>query len=117
MFNQLLTVGNFYWGADDSFCPPLPSAGVRGRFASAWVDDDGGITFIRDPLGLNKLFVSVDDAGNVSAASYLIDLVRGGTTFESISSVPPGHVARFDPNQQLAALERYTAPPPEVAEA
>jgi asparagine synthetase B (glutamine-hydrolysing) len=116
MFEQLLTVGNFYW-ADDHFCPHLPCAGVRGRFASATADRDGVITLVRDPLGLNKLFVSVDGAGHVFAASYLIDLVRRGASFESISSVPPGHVVRLDPVRQSATLERYAAPAPEAADA
>ncbi|HEU4891298.1 MAG TPA: asparagine synthase-related protein [Vicinamibacterales bacterium] len=116
MFDQLLTVGNFYW-VDDRFCPPLPSAHVRGRFASASTDRNGVITFIRDPFGLNKLFVSVDEDGNVFAGSYLIDLVRRGTSFASITSVPPGHVARLDPNRRTATLERYAAPPPEKANA
>ena len=47
------------------------------------------ITFIRDPFGLNKLFVSVDEDGNVFAASYLIDLVRRGGTI-SLSGVYGG---------------------------
>ena len=116
MFDQLLTVGNFYWGTDDRFCPPLPNAHVRGRFASASAGRDGVITFIRDPLGLNKLFVSVEETGDVVAASYLIDLVRRGQSFETISSVPPGQVVRFDPNQGQATREYYAAPPPESAD-
>jgi asparagine synthetase B (glutamine-hydrolysing) len=112
MFDQLLTVGNFYW-EDDRFCPPLPSAHVRGRFASASADRDGVITFIRDPLGLNKLFVSLDETGDVFAASYLIDLVRHGASFGSIMSVPPGHVARLDPNRRTATLQRYATAPVE----
>jgi asparagine synthetase B (glutamine-hydrolysing) len=112
MFDQLLTIGNFYW-AGDRFCPPLPSPDVRGRFASARVDHDGVITFVRDRLGLNKLFVSFEEAGNVFAANYLIDVVRRGSSLEKTFSVPPAHVVRFDQNRGLTTLERYAAPPPE----
>jgi asparagine synthetase B (glutamine-hydrolysing) len=111
MFDQLLTIGNFYW-ADDRFCPPLPSPHVRGRFASAWADRDGVITFVRDRFGLNKLFVSFED-GHVFAASYLIDMVRRGSSLENTFSVPPAHVVRLDPNRGLTTLERYAAPLPE----
>ena len=113
MFDQQLTIGNFYW-ADDRFCPPLPSPGARGRFASAWANRDGVITFVRDRFGLNKLFVSFEEDGNVFAASYLIDVVRRGSSLENTFSVPPAHVVRFDPNRGLITLERYCAPPEEA---
>jgi asparagine synthetase B (glutamine-hydrolysing) len=116
MFEHLLTVGNSYW-AGDTFCPDLPAADVRGRFAFASVDADGVITLVRDPLGLNKLFVSVQETGRVLAANYLIDLVRVGAGFESIYSVPPGHVVRLDRSRGAAACQRHAAPEPRCADA
>jgi asparagine synthetase B (glutamine-hydrolysing) len=117
MCDSLLTVTSFYWGPDGEFRPPLAldpagrtgtaPAQVEGRFALASSDQDGSVVLVRDRLGLNKLFVAVDDTGTIRTASYAIDLVRHGIPFECIHSVPPGYVVRAWPACGAIQLHRY----------
>jgi asparagine synthetase B (glutamine-hydrolysing) len=117
MLESLLTIKNFCWSAD-AFCPSIEvgraavfdrasAAALQGRFAFASPRPDGGVTLARDRLGLNKLFLAIHESGTVLAANYLIDLVRRGVPFESIYSVPAGHLLHLDPAQDVVALSRY----------
>ena len=113
---SLLTVNNFCWGPDGAFRPPMPLdsgraepgalAQVHGRFACASTAANGGSHSPAIDLGLNKLFVSLDETGAVLAGSFLIDLIRRGAPFECIYSVPPGHVVELGPDPG-----RDSAPP------
>jgi asparagine synthetase B (glutamine-hydrolysing) len=64
----------------------------------------------RDRLGLNKLFLAIHESGSVVVANYLIDLVRWGVPFESVYSVPAGHVLELDSQLNIAASSRYWDP-------
>ncbi len=114
MFKSLLSVGNVCWSGDAYHTTSDPIAvracrGVplHGRFAYVSPGSDGVVTLARDRLGLNKLFVAVEESGTVVAANYLIDLVRKGVPFEAIYSVPAGYVVRITPRQDRVEATRY----------
>lgn len=114
MFESLLNIRNFCWsgGAYHTAGDPIAiraSHGVqlRGRFAYASCGPDGVVTLARDRLGLNKLFLAVQESGGVVAANYLIDLVRHGVPFEAIYSVPAGYIVRIAPQHNLVETCRY----------
>lgn len=123
MLEHLLRIGNIHWSGD-AYRPALTggrsAAGAdadalrcaQGRFAAAFHGDEPGVVLLRDPLGLNKLFACLHESGMVVAANYLIDLVDYGAPFESIYSVPAGHIVRLDPRSRKITLERYAAVPP-----
>jgi asparagine synthetase B (glutamine-hydrolysing) len=113
MFESLLSITNFCWSGDAYHNAPQPiappsslSAPPQGRFAFAVPAADGGVLLARDRLGLNKLFVAIHESGTVVAANYLIDLVRRGVPFESIYSVPAGHLVRIAPTLNQIEVTR-----------
>lgn len=114
MLKSLLSVGNLCWSDNAYQTDGAPIAvparrGVRlhGRFAYASPGSDGVVTMARDRLGLNKLFMAVEDSGTVVAANYLIDLIRQGVPFEAIYSVPAGYVVRITPQHDCVEVSRY----------
>jgi hypothetical protein len=114
MFKSLLSVGNFCWSGDEYHTANAPialrasrRAPLRGRFAYAAPAADGSVMLGRDRLGLNKLFMAVDDSGTVVAANYLVDLTRHGVPFEAIYSVPAGYQVRIAPQRDLVEVSRY----------
>jgi asparagine synthetase B (glutamine-hydrolysing) len=114
MFKSLLRVRNFCWSGEayDTATDPIPiracvGVPLRGRFAYASSGSDGIVTLARDRLGLNKLFMAVEESGAVVAANYLIDLVRNGVPFEAIYSVPAGYVVRITPGRDRVEVSRY----------
>ncbi|CAM2064427.1 Asparagine synthetase domain-containing protein [Sulfidibacter corallicola] len=84
---------------------------LRGQFAIHQRDDQGGHWFARDPLGVNKLFFAVDDAGHVHSGNYLWDLVHAGIELARIWSVPSGYWAYLNVAQRTWRLERYSRLP------
>ena len=118
MLESLIRIDNFHWSGD-VFQPDLAAndpgvtaaraAATNGRFACALPRASGGATLVRDRLGLNKLFVAVHQSGRVLVSSYLIDLVDRGVPFESVFSVPAGHVVDVDPAHAGVTLLRYAA--------
>ena len=80
---------------------------VSGQFALHLRDGDGHV-FVRDPLGVNKLFFAIDDGGEIESASFWIDLVRSGHRATDVWSVPSGHVMRLDPAKQGFELTRVS---------
>ncbi|MBI4638155.1 MAG: hypothetical protein HY727_17605 [Candidatus Rokubacteria bacterium] len=91
--------------------PGSPALGalaeLKGRFALAVSGPEGGVTLVRDRLGLNKLFFAVHESGRVLVANYLIDLVRRGVPFEAIYSVPAGHSLEMNLEARAVSLRRY----------
>lgn len=116
MLDSVPRIPNLYW-AGDSFRPPIkPDNGpglvptlniLRGQFALAVPSTERRLTLIRDPLGINRLFLAVHRSGRVSAASYLIDLVKQGVPCEGVYSVPGGHILDIDLRDRTVGLTRY----------
>ena len=69
---------------------------LRGAASRAGRLPDGGWRFLRDPLGINKLFWVQDDLGRVTAASRPKRLIEQGWPFEAIWSFPRGAVIDVD---------------------
>jgi len=116
MLESVLRIGSFCWSHGAFLSPSRPDrivsdaeagASLHGRFACASTSPEGGVTLTRDRLGLNKLFVAVHESGRVTAASYLIDLVKRQIPFEAIYSVPAGHVVELNRNGAVAGPYPY----------
>ena len=114
MLESLLNVSNFCWSGAAGHAEIEPwsiraraQEPLYGRFTSASDASDGSVSFARDPLGLNKLFVAVHESGAVIAANYLVDLVRRGVPVEATYSVPAGHVVRIAPKENLVEATPY----------
>lgn len=81
--------------------------GLQGHFAGRAGDE-----WVRDPLGVQKLFFAMDE-GRVVVRRHAIDLVREGFPLEQVWSVPSGRAMRLEPG----SLEmRSYAPMPEPTE-
>ena len=114
-----LRIRNLYW-ADARFQPTVPTedtggltamlATLRGQFSLALPAPRDTLILVRDPLGVNKLFFAIDEAGTVMAANYLVDLVSPGVPFETVYSVPAGHFVEIDPHGRTLSLRRYFHP-------
>lgn len=113
----LLRIKNFYW-TGPVFRPLIESGSgrdwlatlgaLRGQFGI--VLEDGGarrITFVRDSLGINKLFFAIHRSGRVSAANYLLDLIKRGVPCEAVYSVPSGCALQIDVQQGTLVRSRY----------
>ena len=116
MLESALRIGNFCWSHGAFLSPSRPDrivaaaedgVALQGRFACASVSSDGGVTLTRDRLGLNKLFVAVHESGRVTAASYLIDLVRRKVPFDAIYSVPAGRIVELNHQGVVTGLHHY----------
>ena len=115
MLESLIRIENMHW-CGNAFQPELEdgtaaiarkATAVRGRFACALPGRRGGATLVRDRLGLNKLFVAVHESGRMLVASYLIDLVEREVPFESMFSVPAGHIVTLNPAHDRVTIQRY----------
>lgn len=116
MLQSLLRIGNFYWDGG-SFRPPLdlaPEAAaaetlprLHGQFALAAVLDGGEVVLARDKLGINKLFLAIQDSGRVLVSNYLADLVVRGVPVDAIYSIPAGHLLQIDLAHERLCLRRY----------
>ena len=110
-----LTVHNFCWSqgtlvpssADAIVAAAKGGAPIQGRFAAVTAIPDGGVTLLRDRLGLNKLFIAVHESGRVAAASYLIDLVTRKVPLEAVYSVPAGQLVDLNGDGAVAGLYPY----------
>ncbi|TMC37594.1 MAG: hypothetical protein E6J24_00225 [Chloroflexi bacterium] len=119
MVESMLRIRNLYW-ADARFQPTVPTedtggltamlATLRGQFSLALPAPRDTLILVRDPLGVNKLFFAIDEAGTVMAANYLVDLVSPGVPFETVYSVPAGHFVEIDPHGRTLSLRRYFHP-------
>lgn len=89
------------WEAD---VPPS----LTGQYAFH-MERDGSHLLLRDALGVNKLFYSIDSNGRVLSSNYLIDLRRQGRPIETIFSVPSGSRLRLCPRTGLHALDKVRA--------
>jgi asparagine synthetase B (glutamine-hydrolysing) len=116
MLQSLLRVDSFYWDGG-SFRPPVdlagePAAGtlprLRGQFALA-AEAGGEVVLARDRLGINKLFLAIQDCKRVLVSNYLADLVARGVPAQAAYSVPAGHLLRLDLARERLSLHRYAA--------
>ena len=86
---------------------PLPVfSRLRGHFALE-LENDGAHLLLRDPLGVNKLFFAISEAG-LESSNFFIDLVRRGHAPNRIWSVPSGHLLRVWPRERRLELEKYS---------
>lgn len=90
--------------AGDPSCARLATA--HGQFAAHHAAADGTHTLVRDALGVNKLFFSVDDDGVVTSSNYRYDFV--GTDDALVWSVPAGHVVRLNARTRRVEMERWS---------
>lgn len=114
MLESHLPVRNVYWHpneiAPSEGVTPYAAAGLAGRFAV--VQQDGGrITAIRDPLGLNKLYVGFHHDRGVIAANYLGDLIEAGIAFTDTYAIPAGSVVTLDPDRRAGTVRRFATLP------
>jgi asparagine synthetase B (glutamine-hydrolysing) len=118
MLHSLLRIGNFYWDGG-SFRPPLDLADeaasaatlprLHGQFGLAAVLPEGEVVLARDKLGINKLFLAIQDSGRVLVSNYLADLVAHGAPIDAIHSIPAGHLLQVDVARERVCLRRYVA--------
>ena len=63
--------------------------------------------FIRDPLGVNKLFFGLTDAGEIVSSNYLLNLRERNIPAGRIQSVPAGHTLELNTESRSWALSKY----------
>ncbi len=85
-------------------------AEATGHYALHLETADGHV-LVRDPLGVNKLFFTVTDDGEVRSANFLHQLIDAGASLDRIWWVPSGHAATIDPTTQTYDLRRHHALP------
>lgn len=89
---------NFAWDGDQIYnqsdFPPGndPPVNLRGAATSVEAGVPGAWRFLRDPLGINKLFWTVDTEGDVLVAARPYLLVEAGHRFDEIRAIPSGSV-------------------------
>jgi asparagine synthetase B (glutamine-hydrolysing) len=81
---------------------------LRGQFALHQATGSEHV-LVRDPLGVNKLFFTIDVRGDVVSSNFWIDLVRDHHSPAAIWSVPSGHLVRVDPTRRWFELTKYAA--------
>ncbi|WP_060880064.1 asparagine synthase-related protein [Streptomyces scabiei] len=114
MLESHLPVRNVSWNPDRSAhseeITPDTAAGLVGRFAA--VQEDGlRVTAIRDPLGLNKLYVAFHPDRGIIAANYLHDLVAEGIAFTDTYAIPAGSAVSLDPDKRSGTVRRFATLP------
>jgi asparagine synthetase B (glutamine-hydrolysing) len=67
-----------------------------------------GHVLARDPLGVNKLFFTID-RGTVRSANYVHELLADGAALDRVWSVPSGHAVVIDPDAGTYALHKHHA--------
>jgi asparagine synthase (glutamine-hydrolysing) len=78
-----------------------------GNFA-LHLQDGNRHLFVRDPLGVNKLFVAANTNEMVSS-NYLFDLLCQGYGIEQITSVPSGYALWVDTCRKVVQGKRYSS--------
>ena len=63
--------------------------------------------FIRDPLGVNKLFFGLTDAGEIVSSNYFLALRERGIPSGRIQSVPSGHTLELNTETRSFSLSKY----------
>jgi asparagine synthetase B (glutamine-hydrolysing) len=85
----------FYGDHDLGPAVVVPEA-LRGAASVAAGDGHARWRFLRDPLGINKLFWGYDSSGAVRCAAKPYTLVNAGIPLEHLFSLPPGCVIDLD---------------------
>jgi asparagine synthetase B (glutamine-hydrolysing) len=86
---------------------PVPND-LRGSFSCVNASPDGRYRIVRDPVGINKLFWSEADGGELLVAARPKRLVDAGCRFESIHAVPAGAVVDLDLSASCGATSSLT---------
>jgi asparagine synthetase B (glutamine-hydrolysing) len=114
--DSTLPVANWAWlganpltNSDALWIQEVPPA-LTGQYAFHLEQDDEHL-LLRDALGVNKLFYSIDPDGCVHSSNYLYDLRQRGLPLESIHSVPSGHRLRLCPANRTLKLDKVRALP------
>jgi asparagine synthetase B (glutamine-hydrolysing) len=89
--------------------PEVPPA-LTGQYAFH-LEQDGKHLLLRDALGVNKLFYSIDSDGCVHSSNYLFDLRVRRRPIESIYSVPSGHRLQLCPENRTLRLDKVRTLP------
>jgi asparagine synthetase B (glutamine-hydrolysing) len=106
---------NFAWNGsgiyDRSDFRPGTSipADLRGAAASVEPGSSGAWRFLRDPLGINKLFWAENVQGDILVAARPYLLVEAGHRFEEIRAISSGGVVDLLPDRQ--SPEEYSLVP------
>lgn len=72
---------------------------LRGAASVAAADDQGRWRFLRDPLGVNKLFWGYDSDGTAVVAAKPHTLVTAGIPLAEVFGLTPGCVVDLDPRR------------------
>lgn len=108
-------VTDFVWRDGEPWAESAPAAAMEelgalwGQFGLHLRDGEGGHLLARDRLGVNKLFFSVTDAGEVVSSSYLADLLERGHPLRQVWSVPSGHAVWAAPARGEYRLFKHAA--------
>jgi asparagine synthetase B (glutamine-hydrolysing) len=79
---------------------------ISGQFAVHVKEQNGSVTLVRDPLGVNKLFFAVKE-DCVESSNFLIDLIERGHPLEQVFSVPSGHSVTVRTAEKELELRKY----------
>ncbi len=111
-----MEVENWIWKGEDPvgdidlFGDALPDATafgeIKGHFA-IHQSEGPQHRFIRDPLGVNKLFFGLTDAGKIVSSNYLLALREQGIPAGRIQSVPSGHCLELNTETRSFSLSKY----------
>src|SRR5918997_1768127 len=99
---------NFAWDGSrifdrSAFRPEAsPPVDLRGAAASVEGGLSGTWRFLRDPLGINKLFWAGDAEGDILVAARPYLLIEAGHRFEEIRAIPSGSVVDLQPDRPSA---------------
>jgi asparagine synthetase B (glutamine-hydrolysing) len=123
MLETYLPVASVHWSMDEfavihasqSGPDAMPQQIPAGRFATAHRAGNT-VALARDPLGLNKLYFTIDHERGVVTANYLADLIQAGIPFDTIYAVPAGTAVTIDPHARTIRLDRYHRIPATPAE-
>jgi asparagine synthetase B (glutamine-hydrolysing) len=89
----------------------LALAGAPGQYALHRMTADGRHQFLRDALGVHKLFFGVDTNGGLQVGHYWHELLQAGVPQEQLWSVPPGYLLQVSANgEELQAQEVASLP-------
>ena len=112
MFEVHLPIANLCWLDGDltavlaSGLEPGRVPRLAGRFAAAHTDGER-ITLVRDPLGLNKLFLGLHPDRGLLVANYLHTLVSAGLDLRRIYSAPAGGILTVDLRRMTTSTTRF----------
>ncbi len=101
--------GNRIYDRSDFRPETSPPVDLRGAAASVEAGLSGAWRFLRDPLGINKLFWAADAEGDILVAARPYLLVEAGRRFEEIRAIPSGSVVDLIPGR--SSPEEYSLAP------